>query len=226
MIKRFAFTFAAIIFAFSTVFTQEQYVKPVDQADSNPSFAAFRTNLIAAVKRKDAKYVLSIVDPKIRINFGDGGGIIQFKKEWKNLSPTSAFWGEFLPVVSNGGMFSKEAYEKDGMFWAPYTFDAFPPELDATEYSAIFGKDVNLRSAARTDAPIVTTLSYNIVKIDRDSSIPVPREEGSYLWYKVETLGGLKGFVKAEYVRSPIDYRACFEKKRGKWVMTAFVAGD
>jgi hypothetical protein len=39
-------------------------------------------------------------------------------------------------------------------------------------------------------------------------------------------LGGKKGFVKAEFVRSPIDYRAIFEKKGRNWKLTAFVAGD
>lgn len=174
MIKRIVYLLALFALAMFSVAAQEQYVKPVDQADSNPSFALFRSKLIAAVKRKDAKYVLAIVDPKIRINFGDGGGIFQFKKEWENLKPTSKFWGEFLQVISNGGMFSKEAYEKDGTFWAPYVFDAFPPELDATEHAAIFGKDVNLRSAPSADAAIVGKLSYNIIKVDRDEAVLNP----------------------------------------------------
>ena len=52
------------------------------------------------------------------------------------------------------------------------------------------------------------------------------KDDRIFIWYKIETLGGKKGFVSAEFVRSPIDYRACFEKKNGKWKMTAFVAGD
>jgi hypothetical protein len=43
---------------------------------------------------------------------------------------------------------------------------------------------------------------------------------------KVETLSGKKGFIKAKYVRSPIDYRAIFEKNNGKWKMGAFISGD
>ncbi len=39
-------------------------------------------------------------------------------------------------------------------------------------------------------------------------------------------LGGKKGYVSVKFVRSPIDYRACFEKKNGKWKMNTFVAGD
>ena len=32
--------------------------------------------------------------------------------------------------------------------------------------------------------------------------------------------------VKEEFIRSSVDYRAGFEKKRGKWIMTFFLAGD
>ena len=209
-----------------TAFAQEeQYVLPVDEAKSNPSFLAFRTRLIEAVKRKDASYVLSITDPNIRINFGDGGGIAAFRKEWKNLGPSSRFWVEFLPVISNGGRFSKEPTERDGTFWAPYVFDQFPPELDATDYAAIFGNNVNLREAPELNSKVVTRLSYNIVRIEPET---LPKSGLSEYpgWWQITTLGGLKGFVKREYVRSPIDYRAGFEKKRGVWKMTVFVAGD
>jgi hypothetical protein len=42
----------------------------------------------------------------------------------------------------------------------------------------------------------------------------------------VKDAKGNKGFVLARDVRSPIDYRAYFEKHKGKWQMTVFVAGD
>ena len=66
-------------------------------------------------------------------------------------------------------------------------------------------------------------LSYNIVEIIK-SIEKFHAEKGD--WYEIKTLGGKKGFVKAEFVRSPIDYRAGFEKKSGKWKMTFFLAGD
>ncbi len=98
--------------------------------------------------------------------------------------------------------------------------------MDAFGYHAIFGKDVNLRSKPQADAPVVDTLSYNIVQIELENSVRDKNKPDSYTWVKVNTLGGKKGFVQAKYVRSPIDYRAIFEKKNGKWKMTAFIAGD
>ncbi len=218
------FLFCFIVFGFFTVSAQERFVKPIDEAKKDASFLAFRTKLIAAAKRRDAKHILSVVDPDIRNTFGEDDGIRYFKKTWKIEDPKSEFWNEFLPVITNGGTFSKEDGGK--MFSAPYTFNGFPEDLDSFTYSAIFGNNVNLREKADLNAKIAARLSYNVVKVDFENSVEKSGKAGDYTWLKVETLGGKKGFVKAEFVRSPIDYRAGFEKKGGKWKMIYFIAGD
>lgn len=211
-----------IAFGFFCLSAQERYVAPVDEAKKDQSFFAFRTKLVEAAKKRDIKFVLSVVDRNIKNSFGGNDGIAEFKKAWKINSPTSEFWGEFLPVITGGGSFIKDGSNK--LFFAPYTFNSFPENLDAFSHSVILGNKVSLRSKADTNAPVVVNLSYNIVEIlesikDRNNSEKVS-------WYEVKTLGGKRGFVKAEFVRSPIDYRAGFEKKNGKWKMTIFVAGD
>jgi len=206
-------------------FAQERYVKPVDEAKKDPSFFAFREKLIAAVKRKDSKYFLSIVDPNIKNGFGGDDGIKEFRSRWEFDYPDNDFWSEFLPVITNGGSFQKQG-GKNSIFFAPYIFQAFPEDLDAIKYRVVIGKNVNLRKDGSLDSPAVALLSYNIVKVDEDSSIEGRGKDGVFDWYAVETLGGKKGFVKAEYVRSPLDYRAGFEKIKGEWKMTIFVAGD
>jgi hypothetical protein len=45
-------------------------------------------------------------------------------------------------------------------------------------------------------------------------------------WRRVKTEDGESGYVAARDVRSPIDYRAAFEKVDGRWMMTFFVVGD
>jgi hypothetical protein len=129
-----------------------------------------------------------------------------------------------LIVLTNGGKFIKEG--KNKLFCAPYIFTDFPEDLDAFEYQVIFGENVNLRFRPDAAAEVTAQLSYNVVKVDYENSIGDGGEPATYSWLKIETLGGKKGFVSAKYVRSPIDYRACFEKKNGKWKMTTFVAGD
>jgi hypothetical protein len=214
-----------VIFSFFSVSAQkERYVRPVDDAKKDASFLAFRTKLITAAKRRDAKYILSIVDKDIKNSFGGNDGIAEFKKSWKIENPNSKFWQEFLPVITNGGTFSKEDGGK--IFSAPYTFNGFPEDLDAFEHSAIFGNNVNLRAKPDLNSKSNGLLSYNVVKVDYQNSVKKSGRDDEYSWLKIETLGGRKGFVKAEFVRSPIDYRAGFVKKNGKWKMTYFIAGD
>jgi hypothetical protein len=208
----------------SAGFAQERKVLFVDEGKTDASFSAFREKTLAAAKRRDAEYILSIIDRNIKNGFGDDDGFENFKKTWSINSRKSDFWTEFIIVLSHGGTFEKKSRIKT--FQAPYTFTGFPEDLDAFDYHAVFGNNVNLRSKPETTAPVVANLSYNVVKVDFENSVKDKNNADNYSWLKIETLGGKKGFVKAEYVRSPIDYRAIFEKKNGSWKMTAFLAGD
>jgi hypothetical protein len=201
---------------------QERYLRPVDDAAKDPSFLAFRTKLIAAAERKDGRYVLSMVDPKIQNGFGDRNGIVWFRRDWKLDRPDSEFWPKFLVVMKNGGSFTGEGAKKMSIFAAPYIYSSWPDDLDAFEYFAITGTDVNLRKEGRADAEVVGKLSHNIVKIEGD----IGNDGKTPEWRRVTTLGGLTGYVHRDFVRSSVDYRAGFEKKRGRWVMTFFLAGD
>jgi hypothetical protein len=223
--RKIIFTFFLLICAVSASFSQERKVLPVDEGKRDASFSAFRQKTLEAAKRRDVKYILSIVDANIKNTFGDSNGIEEFKKMWKIDSPQSDFWDEFITVLEHGGAFFKrKGAPKNQIFHAPYTFTQFPEDLDAIEHQAIFGNNVNLRSKPDANAPVVAALSYNIVKVDYENSVKGTDDE--YLWLKVETLGGKKGFVNAKYVRSPIHYRAIFEKRNGKWKLVIFIAGD
>lgn len=214
-----------VLTAFISASAQERFVKPVDEGKTNASFNAFRSKLIEAVKKRDKNFVISILDRNITNSFGGIGGINEFKEMWKINNPKTALWDELLTVLINGGAFYKEA-ESKGIFCAPYSFMAFPEDLDSFEYLVIFGNNVNLREKPNTSAKVVAQLSYNIVKVDYQNSVLDKNKEDDYSWLNVETLGGKKGYVSADFVRSPIDYRACFERKGGQWKMTVFVAGD
>lgn len=209
---------------FANIHAQERYARPVDEGKSDPSFARFRNNLIRAVERKDKKYLLRVLDPSILNSFGGDGGIDEFASSWELDKPGSAVWAELLTVLKNGGKFVTGPDRRT--FCAPYSFKAFPDDLDAFEHNVIFGSRVRLRSRPNLRSKIIGKLSYNIVRIDWENSVTDRGEVPTYTWFKVETLGGKKGYVSAEYVRSPIDYRACFEKTNGLWKMTTFVSGD
>lgn len=203
------------------VSAQERYVLPIDEGKKDASFTGFRQKLIEAVKKRDRKFLLSVLDRNIKNSFGGDGGIKEFEETWKINSPKSEFWNEMLTVITNGAVF----FDKN-TFTAPYSFDGFPKDLDAFEHQVIFGSSVSLRVRPVNSSKLISRLSYNVVKVDYENSVKDKTNEEKYLWLKVETLGGKKGFVNAKYVRSPIGYRAIFEKNNGKWKMAAFIAGD
>ena len=200
---------------------KEQYARPVDQAAKDASFVLFRQKLIEALKKRDRKFVVSILDREILNNFGGDGGVAEFKKQWNFDGSKSEFWDTLLAVVTDGGGFT----EKD-TFAAPYTFVVYPDDLEVTDYEMITGSRVNLRSRPEAASELVARLSYNLVKVVYEKSVKKKGNENDYTWLFVETFGGKKGFVAAEYVRSPIAWRAIFKKIGGKWKMTAFVSGD
>jgi hypothetical protein len=122
-------------------------------------------------------------------------------------------WDELRVVLARGGRFSSPA-----SFAAPYVYANWPGQFDAFECAAVTGTNVRLRSAPKLDAPIVSTMSYSIVRLME----PAPGQ----LWSRVQLGDGRTGYMWHAYVRSSVDYRALFNLIDGRWRMTAFVAGD
>ncbi|HEY6806269.1 MAG TPA: SH3 domain-containing protein [Pyrinomonadaceae bacterium] len=219
---RLRFIFILALLVMSTVGANGQVKKlyPVDEAAKDPTFFVFRVRLLKAIQEKDTQFIYSILDDKIQNDFGGGVGIASFKTTWHAERPNSTLWSELLKVISLGGHFD----EKDHSFSAPYLFGGFPEDVDEFEHGAIIEDGVRVRKEPSTRGEVLATLSFDIIEVptwDPQKSTNDKRE-----WLLVKLADGQKGYVAAEYVRSPIDYRAIFEKKNGKWMMTAFIAGD
>lgn len=203
---------------------KERYARPFDEAPQDRSFKIFRDKLIRTVKNKNRAQLLAATDRNIQVSFGMENGIEDFKKWWNINRADSKLWDELLKVLEKGGKFIGTG--RDKTFCAPYLFTAFSNDVDEFENQAIFGSNVNLRIKPHLNSEVITQLSYNIVKVDYENSVTTTTDANQLIWAKITTLGGKSGYVSADYVRSPIDYRACFAKKRGVWKMTAFIAGD
>ena len=198
---------------------------PVDEAKKDASFYAFRERLLRAVRGRDERFILSILDPNIELSFGGHRGIKDFKEMWLTKNSREDLWAELNAVLSLGGAFVTSGGGK--RFCAPYTFTNFPDDVDAFEYAAIIGNNVRVRARPSLSAPIISTLSYDIVRADFYYDPNDPREEKDTPgWVKITTPGGKQGYVAAKFIRNAVDYRACFRKVKGSWRMTAFIGGD
>jgi SH3 domain-containing protein len=179
---------------------------PVDEAKRDPSFAAYRQELLAAVRQHDDAALAKLVDPKIRTGFGGEGGVADFRRQIKERK----LWPELEWVVSHGGSWQGET------FCAPYVYSKWPDAVDSFQGFAVTGKGVALRSSPKTGR-IVTRLDYDVV------TIAGAEQQG---WRKVKTGSGKVGWVSTAYLRSPVGYRSCFGKTPNGWRMQLFVSGD
>jgi hypothetical protein len=188
-------------------------LRPVDEASRRPDFLEFRRRLADVVARRDERALLMSVHSNVRITFGDSGGIDAFLKQVVR-SRTGDFWGKFAAILRLGGRFRME-----NAFDAPYTFAAWPDDLDAFECLAVIGSRVRVRAAPNLKAQVVRVLDFAIV-------LALAPEDNGEGWRPVQLAEGSMGYIASRYVRSPIDHRALFEFENGRWWLMAYVAGD
>ena len=51
-------------------------------------------------------------------------------------------------------------------------------------------------------------------------------EDAGFFAFRARLAGGSLGYVRSRSVRSPIDHRAIFSRRDGRWWMITFIAGD
>ena len=184
----------------------------VDEATSDPTLVAYRNELLAAVRSRDLEALMKLVDPKIRTSFGGGGGAEDFRRMFDDPK----MWADLEQILTLGGTFLDAGDGK--AFWAPYVYSTWPEASDAFTSSAVIADDVPLLD--QPNGKPIATLSRNIVeRVEAPGSLPGE-------WTQVKTTDGRTGYVASKSLRSPVAYRAGFNKEAERWRMTGLVAGD
>jgi hypothetical protein len=193
-------------------------LSPSDEAAQRPDFFTFRAHLQTALATRDVPSVLGTVHRDIRISFGDRAGKADFQRAWGLSAPgSSRLWEELGAVLALGGSFDPQ-----GRFVAPYVFSRWPENVDAFEHVAIVGADVRVRAAPRIGSATIASLSFAVAPLARTMSPAGRRSE----WTAIRLRDGRTGYVASRFTRSPVDYRAIFERLDGRWQLVTFVAGD
>ena len=189
---------------------------PVDQCAADPSFAAFRDALLAAIGRRDRDALLAIVADNIEVDFGGGAGRDYFASAWQLDRPeTSRLWDELGAALRLGCARDPEGED----YYSPSMFVAGEGVFEDPFTAAVaIRPGAELRAAPEASAALVATLDWDVVT--------VPEWDGEAAWQRVVRADGRGGYVRSEDLRSPIDYRAAFQRVDGRWRMVAFIAGD
>lgn len=81
--------------------------------------------------------------------------------------------------------------------------------------------DAPLHRRPDAGSPIVTTLSYDLVKV---LEAPIPPTDGRK-WHQVTLADGVQGYADSRVLRNPEDYHACFARIDGAWLVVDFDDG-
>jgi len=214
-----AFALAALVGAATA---QEVKLLPVDEGAHDPSWTSFKARLLDALARRDQKFVLGIVDARIRNTLGRDGST-EFRKLWQPQAADSPLWVELPKLLFLGGVFVKRD-KGTSEYCAPYVHFKWPDNAPADASGAITVADALLKAKPSAAAETLQTLAYNLVKV---ISWEVADDDAGnkQQWVRVQTGAGA-GYVLEEQIRSPLEHRACFARSGSGWRMTGLEVGE
>jgi hypothetical protein len=184
---------------------------PVDQCQGDRAFSEFRRTLMTAVADRNMESLLKLMSDDVRVSFGGGVGKEEFRRYWaRHASESKDLWSELANALKLGCGMKSEARVFPSMF-------AQADDLDEYE-TRIALPGARLRRTPSMRGAIVGRLSWHVLQLD---GLWTGGE-----WIPVRLRDGRRGYVHKTAARSPIDYRLVAHKRDGRWLITAFVAGD
>jgi hypothetical protein len=190
---------------------------PVDRCASDASFVAFREAMRAAIARRDSAALLAMVSTDIAFGFGEEPGREGFVRHWALEQPaTSGLWRQLEAALALGC-----DRDQNGALWAP---SMSLPDPDAPDDASYEGNVLALpggllRAEASDSGEVIARLNWDVMMLTREDD-PESR------WAHVGIADNRQGYVLRSQIRSFTDYRAIFERRGGRWLMTAFIIGD
>lgn len=213
----------AILVLLSTAGAAAEYrLSPVDEGRGDATWQRFKARLLEALARRDAQFIIGMVDRNIRNTSGTSGAA-EFNKLWEPRSAASPLWAELPKVLFLGGIFVKRAGNV-AEFCAPYVYYKWPDDVSADKSGAIIAKEALMKARPAANSATLQTLSYDVIDV-LDWEVADDSKDNPQKWIKLKTKAG-EGYVPEELVRSPLEYRACFVNDRARWRMTALEFGE
>jgi len=228
---------------------QELGRKPIDLDDEvevGSEFDNFRLRLRQAVTKRNDYFIRSILPADgISLGFNTPIGIDELGLE----NPDERFWSLLEKAIANScaaeasdnyppvdpgttvwicSNVTKEFYRQ---YPAPTSASGLDWELN---HAIVVGRGVNVRSQASLDSEVISSLSNEVVKLDRETAEKKWQEQVEkgrevdpiYGWTPVILPNGEKGYVYNRYVYGPLENRAVFGKVAGEWQLLSMPGGD
>ena len=230
---KYALVFVLVL---TSLFSSAQTYKypPRNEVNKDGSLKVFVDTLKAVVARKDAPALLKLLSPTVQVTAEDAernedshNNVKGFKEIYAPQYPASQVWKNLHTVISLGGVFDSK---QRNLFAFPY---ACQMEIKGDKYCGgcgdcltIISPDVNVRKSPDRLSAALGRLSYDVVKVIYEPVSKVPGGNSDN-WVYIQTFDGkLTGWVRNDLTWDVCDYRLLLEKKKGKWIITTFMAGD
>jgi hypothetical protein len=205
--------------AVSLLSAQPLALYPVDDTARDPAFRGFVQKLRSAVEARNTKALRRLVAGDVIVGPGkDDKGWEKFVDKWRPDDPGDRkLWLALSDMLAAGFV-----REHPRLYLSPYQVWRFPSSLDRASHLVIARDKAALREHPSLDAPILTYLSFDIVRSLGD---PV-KGTGLAQWQPVRTIppeegAALEGYVNARDVVSPLAPRAQFGFDAGRWLLIA-----
>jgi hypothetical protein len=188
-------------------------IPPVDQCKSDAGFVQFRNELRRAIDRRNADALLKLVADDVYASFGGYVGKADFIEMWKLAKDPkeSLVWKELGEALELGCAI-------DGQARVAPSFDKQVDEKRDPFDTWIALPGAVLRETPSDSSRAIARLRWDILTLDKAV------DDESWLLVKLDD--GRSGYVRASKTRSVLGWRAAFEMRGGRWLMTSFVAGD
>jgi len=194
---------------------------PVDEAAGDATWTRFRARLIDALIRHDQKFLVSIVERKVR-NISGNDGVAEFRKLWELQKADSPLWSELPKVLFLGSARVKQEGGEETC--APYVYFRWPANAPDDANAAVIAREAIVQSRPSLAASALQTMTYDLVYVT-DWEVIDEDKNSKQIWVAVKTTAGT-GYLPQEQVRSPLEYRACFVKRDAGWHLSGFEVGE
>jgi len=183
---------------------------PIEQCKSEASFIQFRARLTQIVAKRDRTSLLALLAPDVLVNFGGATGRNAFAEQWSfDTTEYGNVWDQLATMLKMGC--ARDGGSRIIPSLSMQVGQDFDEEWVVTLPGAAIFK------AAGEELAHSEILPWTVATVTSRASDTMTG---------VKLPDGRDGLIPDDRLYEPAGYRMIVEKRGGKWMITAFVAGD